>query len=173
MTVNSKIEIRLIRETDLEAVWNIFHGIVAQGDTYAYAPDTSREEAIALWVKKPLATYVAVGSHHEVLGTYYLKPNQPGLGAHVCNCGYMVAEAARGRGVATAMGRHSQSEAQRLGFKAMQFNFVVSTNTVAVNLWHKLGFKTVGTLPGAFCHSRLGYVDVCVMYQILDDSLKL
>ncbi|NJR69509.1 MAG: GNAT family N-acetyltransferase [Synechococcales cyanobacterium CRU_2_2] len=156
--------IRLVEPPDYEAVWEIFSAIATAGETYVYAPNTTRAEAIALWIEAPSATYVAVQSG-RVLGTYYLKPNQPGLGSHVCNCGYMVSPGARGRGVATALGNHSQAEAQRLGFRAMQFNCVVSTNTTAVRLWQKLGFKIVGTLPGAFRHRQLGFVDAYVMYQ--------
>lgn len=169
------MKIRLAEVADTEAVWDIFHQIVLRGDTYVYAPDTTKEEAIALWIQQPIATYVALSDAHgsdksSVLGTYYIKPNQPGLGSHVCNCGYMVAENARGQGVATAMARHSQIAAVRLGFKAMQFNCVVSTNYAAIALWQKLGFQTIGTLPGAFQHHRLGYVDAYVMYRALDDS---
>ena len=102
-----------------------------------------------------------------LLGTYYIKPNQPGLGAHVCNCGYIVAAAVRGQGIASRLCEHSQEEARRLGFRAMQFNLVVSTNTGAVRLWQTLGFPIVGTLPGAFNHPRLGYVDAYVMYKQL------
>ena len=164
------MEIRPIASQDYEAVWNIFQAIVTLGETYPYDPETTREEAIALWIENPTKTYIAV-ANHEILGTYYIKPNQPGLGSHVCNCGYMVAEAARGQGIATAMCQHSLLEAQRLGFKAMQFNCVVSTNQGAVRLWHKLGFATVGTLSGAFHHSRLGYVDAYVMYRVLDNAI--
>jgi ribosomal protein S18 acetylase RimI-like enzyme len=102
-----------------------------------------------------------------VLGTYYLKPNHPGPGAHVCNCGFVVAQEAQGQGVATAMCVHAQAEAVRMGFRAMQFNLVACTNTRAIRLWRRLGFAVVGTLPGAFHHQRLGFVDALVMYKHL------
>jgi ribosomal protein S18 acetylase RimI-like enzyme len=102
-----------------------------------------------------------------VIGTYKLKPNQPGLGNHVCNCGYVVSPHARGRGIASALCEHSQTEAQTMGYLAMQFNLVVSSNEVAVRLWQKLGFRIIGTLPGAFRHSQLGFVDAYVMYKHL------
>ena len=102
-----------------------------------------------------------------MLGTYYLKTNQPGLGAHVCNAGYMVAGQARGRGVGRAMAEHSLEEARRLGYRAMQYNFVASTNEGAIRLWKRLGFDVVGTLPGAFRHEGQGYVDALVMYRHL------
>jgi len=103
----------------------------------------------------------------QVLGTYFIKPNQPGLGAHVCNCGYVVAPAAQGQGIASEMCQHSQAEAKAMGFRAMQFNLVVSTNQRAVRLWRKLGFSVVGTLPRAFRHLHLGYVDALVMFKEL------
>jgi GNAT superfamily N-acetyltransferase len=115
----------------------------------------------------PAATFVACDEQGQVLGTYYLKANQPGLGAHVCNAGYVVAPVAQGQGVAAAMCEHSQEQARALGFLAMQFNLVVSTNERAVRLWNHLGFATVGRLPGAFRHARLGLVDALVMFKTL------
>ncbi len=123
--------------------------------------EISEAEARKTWLVDPMATYVAKESGVSV-GTYYIKPNQPDLGAHVCNCGYIVAESARGRGVASLMCEHSQLEARRLGFLAMQFNLVVSTNEVSVHLWRKLGFEIVGSLPGAFKHSKHGFVDAFI-----------
>jgi RimJ/RimL family protein N-acetyltransferase len=160
------IDIRRYADPDWPAVWSILQPTFAAGDTYAYPPETSEAQARTLWAEAPLATYVArVGG--RISGTYYLKPNQPGLGAHVCNCGYVVAADARGRGIAAAMCEHSQREALALGFRAMQFNLVVATNTGAVRLWQRLGFAIVGTLPGAFRHRRLGDVDAHVMYKVL------
>jgi ribosomal protein S18 acetylase RimI-like enzyme len=121
----------------------------------------------AIWIEAPLAAYVACSDDRTIVGTYMLKANQPGLGSHVCNCGYAVATHARGRGVAAAMCEHSQAEARTFGFRSMQFNIVVSTNEPAVHLWRKLGFRIVGTLPGAFRHAQLGYVDAYVMFKEL------
>jgi L-amino acid N-acyltransferase YncA len=160
------ITIRAASQQDDNALWAIFHEVVREGDTYAFAPDTSRAEALRIWTEVPRATYVAE-AEGKVVGTYFLKTNQPGLGAHVCNAGYMVRAAARGLGVGQAMCAHSLDEARRLGYRAMQFNLVVSTNTGAVRLWQKMGFEIVGTLPRAFRHARLGFVDAYVMYQWL------
>lgn len=161
------IAIRPYRETDWPAVWPILQRTFAGGDTYAFAPESTEGEIHRAWVELPLATFVAVDDDGAIVGTYYLKPNQPGLGAHVCNCGYVVAPEAEGRGIATAMCEHSQDEARRHGFRAMQFNLVVATNERAVRLWQRLGFAIAGTLPRAFSHRRLGDVDAHVMYKEL------
>ena len=119
-----------------------------------------------IWIEEPRKTYV-FEEEGRILGTSFLKTNQAGPGSHVCNCGYMVSSSARGRGLATAMCEHSQKVARALGYKAMQFNFVASSNPGAVRLWGKLGFATVGRLPNAFNHPALGYVDALVMYKWL------
>lgn len=159
--------IRPFQPSDWASVWPILQSVFAGADTYAYPPDITEIQAQTAWVTQPQATYVAVNAAGEVIGTYILKPNQPGLGSHVCNCGYVVAQAARGQGVAAALCAHSQDEARALGYRAMQFNLVVATNTVAVRLWQKMGFAIVGTLPGAFRHGQLGWVDAHVMYKSL------
>lgn len=161
------MNIRLATPEDFERIWPIFHEIAAAGETYAYPRDIAKEEARRLWMEVPRATYVCEADG-TILGTYYLKTNQAGPGAHVCNCGYMVAPAVRGRGLATALCEHSQAVAVALGYKAMQFNFVASSNEGAVRLWSKLGFATVGRLPGAFRHPSRGYVDALVMYKWLE-----
>lgn len=160
------MDIREANEQDFENIWPIFHEVVSAGETYAYDPDTTQAQALELWVRVPRKTFVCE-EDGQILGTYYLKTNQPGFGNHVSNCGYMVSSKARGRGVARKLCEHSQKSAKTLGYKAMQFNFVVSTNEVAVQLWRKLGFQVVGTLPKAFNHPVLGFVDVYVMYQWL------
>jgi ribosomal protein S18 acetylase RimI-like enzyme len=161
------ISIREATPHDFDALWPVFHEIAAAGETYAYARDTTKEQAFALWMETPRCTFVAE-ENGNVLGTYCLKTNQAGGGDHVSNCGYMVASAARRRGVARAMCEHSQQVARKLGYKAMQFNFVVSTNEGAVKLWNRLGFATVGRLPQAFNHPSKGYVDALVMYKWLE-----
>jgi len=160
------MNIREATKEDWNAIWPIFHEIVASGDTYAYEIDTTKEQAKKIWLEAPRKTYV-FEENNEILGTYYLKTNQAGPGNHVCNCGYMVSSNARGRGLATTMCEHSQEIAIKLGYKAMQFNFVASTNEGAVRLWSKLGFETVGILPKAFNHPLKGYVDALVMYKPL------
>jgi L-amino acid N-acyltransferase YncA len=162
------IEIRRFEEQDWAAVWAVIAPVFRAGDTYPFPPDISEKEAHKVWVETPAATYVAVDGNGAILGTYYLKPNQPGLGSHVCNCGYLVATHARGRGIASAMCDHSQREAVTQGYRAMQFNLVVATNEVAVRLWQKHGFDIVGRLPGVFRHQRLGFVDAFVMFKQLE-----
>ncbi|MEM7359796.1 MAG: N-acetyltransferase [Pseudomonadota bacterium] len=158
--------IRAATDHDFDAIWPIFSQIVKAGDTYAYARDTNKEQARTIWMDSPRATYVAEKAG-EILGTYYIKTNQAGPGAHVCNCGYMVSSAARGQGLATAMCEHSQQEAVRLGYSAIQYNFVASSNEGAIRLWTKLGFLTVGRLPNAFNHPERGLVDALVMFKWL------
>lgn len=160
------LTIREIEDADWPAVWELMEPVVRAGETYPYACDLDETGARKLWLDIPQTSYVAV-DESGILGTYYIKPNQPTLGAHVANCGYIVGANARGKGVATAMCQHSQEEALRLDYRAMQFNLVVKTNEASVYLWQKLGFDIVGTLPGAFNHRQLGYVDAYVMYKEL------
>lgn len=160
------MEIRAATEADGDAVWKIFHEVVMPGDTYAIDPDISRDEALSYWFGADTHAYIAERAGH-VVGTYILRPNQSGGGAHVANAAFMVAPAARGLGFGRAMGEHCLDEARRFGFRAMQFNFVVSTNESAVRLWRQLGFEIVGTLPRAFRHPEKGYVDAYVMFRSL------
>ena len=161
------ILIRHFQPTDWPAVWPLLQATFEMGDTYAYSPYSTEAEIHKAWVELPAATYVALDAQGHLLGTYFIKPNQPGLGAHVCNCGYVVSPAAQGQGVASVMCSHSQTEAVSLGFLAMQFNLVAATNVRAVRLWQHLGFAVVGTLPKAFRHQRLGLVDALVMFKTL------
>jgi L-amino acid N-acyltransferase YncA len=163
------LNIRPATNKDHDAVWDIFHAVVALGDTYSFDPETSREDALAYWIRPGTQTYVAE-QNGRVVGTYILRANQPAAGAHVANAAFMVSLNARGSGVGRAMAEHCLSEARRFGFRAMQFNFVVSTNDSAMRLWRNLGFKIVGTLPGAFRHSVRGYVDVYVMFRSLIEN---
>ena len=160
------LKVRPATEADRDPVWDIFHAIVTAGDTYAFDPKMSRDEALAYWFRADTHTYVAERDG-RVVGTYILKANQPGPGSHVANAAFMVASDAQGSGVGRRMAEHCLEEARHLGFRAMQFNFVVSTNTPAIHLWEQLGFKVVGTLPGAFRHPQKGYVDVYVMFHSL------
>lgn len=160
------LHIREATDADFERIWPIFQAIASAGDTYAYPRDVTKAEGKRLWLDLPRKTFVAEDDS-ELLGTYYIKTNQAGPGAHVCNCGYMVASSARGRGIATAMCKHSLRVALELGYEAMQFNFVASTNEGAVRLWQKLGFDIVGRVPGAFKHPGQGNVDALIMYKRL------
>ena len=159
----------LIREAtrqDDEVIWEILEPVLRAGETYTLPRDMSREDALAYWRSPEHTTFVAE-EDGLILGTYYLRANQRGGGSHVANCGYVTAQHATGRGVARAMCLHSLDVALQRGFRAMQFNFVVSTNEPAVGLWTSLGFATVGRLPDAFLHPALGYVDALVMYRAL------
>ncbi len=161
------IRIRPFEERDWAATWGIIAPVFRAGETYAFPPDISQDAAHQAWVSAPAATFVAVDDADGILGTYYLKANHPGPGAHVCNCGYIVAEQARGRGIASMLCEHSQTMAVARGFLAMQYNLVVSTNAAAVRLWKRHGFHVVGTLPRAFRHRREGLVDALIMYKWL------
>jgi len=165
--VKDPIEIRPYRPEDWEEVWEILRPVFRAAETYAVDPEIDEETARDYWTRQPLHTLVAEEAG-RILGTYYLKANHPGPGSHVCNCGYIVAPEARGRGVAERMCLHSQELAEASGFRAMQFNLVVSTNAPAVHLWKKLGFEIVGRLPEAFRHPHLGFVDAFVMFKRLD-----
>jgi ribosomal protein S18 acetylase RimI-like enzyme len=160
------VEIREATAANRDAIWDIFREVVAARDTYAFDPGMSRQDALGYWFQANTRTYIAESSG-RIVGTYILRPNQSGGGSHVANAAFMVAPVARGRGIGRAMAEHCLTEGRRLGFRAMQFNFVVSTNDPAVGLWQKLGFKIVGTLPGAFRHPEKGYVDVYVMFRSL------
>jgi RimJ/RimL family protein N-acetyltransferase len=155
-------------EPDWPALWNIIEPVLRAGETYVYSPDITEGEAYKIWIDLPEETFLVVDEENNITGTYYIKPNQPGLGSHVCNFGYIVSMDARNIGIASDMCIHSQKEALTRGYLAIQFNLVVSTNEGAVNLRKKLGFKIVGTLPKAFKHHKLGFVDAFIMYKQLE-----
>jgi ribosomal protein S18 acetylase RimI-like enzyme len=158
--------IRRATAADFDALWPVLRDVFRAGATYAVDPAISRDAAFDYWMQQPAATFVAL-SGDAVVGTYYIRTNQPGGGAHVCNCGYIVVPAARGQGLAERMCLHSQDEARAMGYLAMQFNLVVSSNAGAVRLWHKLGFATIGTIPDAFRHPEQGLVAAHVMHKFL------
>ena len=163
------ITIKKAAKKDWDQIWPIVQAVFQSGSTYAYPPETNKEDAYTIWMKVPTATYMAL-SEGTVAGTYYIKPNQPALGSHVCNAGYMVSSTARGQGIGRALCAHSLQEAVKLGFKAMQYNLVVVTNQCAIKLWIDMGFEIIGTLPRAFKHKEMGLVDAHIMYQILPES---
>lgn len=161
-----KLVVRPALAEDWARMWPIFRDVVAGGDTYVFAPDTCEDDARAYWFAPGVASFVAEWEG-RVAGMYKLVANQRDLGDHVANASFMVDPSARARGLGEILGRHALDEARRRGFRAMQFNFVVSTNAAAVRLWQKLGFAVAGVLPGAYRHARLGFVDVYVMYRTL------
>ena len=160
------MDIRRATDDDHIGVWEILETVFRAGDTYTIDADISRDDALAYWFDVQKQTFVAEADG-RIIGTYYIRANQAGGGAHVCNCGYMTHPAARGQGVARAMLEHSLDLAPRIGYRAMQYNFVVSTNTRAVQTWQRYGFDIVGTLPMAFHHPQMGDVDAYVMYKHL------
>jgi ribosomal protein S18 acetylase RimI-like enzyme len=158
--------IRAATAKDASALWEILEPIIRAGETYPLPRDMSREDALEYW-RSPEHEVFVVEEAGDILGTYFLKGNQKGGGSHVANCGYMTAPRATGRGVARAMCAHSLEHARARGFRAMQFNFVVSTNEHAVRLWQSFGFEILARLPAVFLHPTLGYVDAFVMHRVL------
>jgi ribosomal protein S18 acetylase RimI-like enzyme len=162
----STIKIRKAEEPDKPSVWRIIRAVIAGGDTYVYPPDSFESEMLDYWFSAEKHTYVAE-SDGEIVATFWLKPNQPGLGSHVANAAYMVSPDAHGKGIGRQVAEWSLNEARRLGFTAMQFNFVVKSNIHAVRLWQKLGFEIIGEIPDAFEHVRNGLTNAYVMYRKL------
>ena len=160
------MNIRRAVETDFAAMWPIFQQVVSDEATYVFASDTNHEDAFAYWFGTGVVSHVAEDDG-RIIGMYKLIPNQRDLGAHVANASFMVSPDYSGKGIGQRLGRHCLQEAKNAGYQAMQFNFVVSTNKAAVALWQKLGFSIVGTLPKAFRHKSLGYVDAYVMHRFL------
>lgn len=159
--------IRPAREADWPGIWTVFEPIVRDGETYPLDPHLDEAGARAYWFAPDKTIFVADDPAQGIIGSYYLKPNSTGPAAHVCNAGYIVHPAARGRGVAQALCRHSIEEARRRGYRAMQYNLVISTNDRAVRLWQHMGFTVVGALSGAFRRPNGDYVDALVMYMSL------
>jgi len=160
------LEIRKAIETDKPEIWEIIKFVIAAGDSFTLAPDAPREEMLDDWCSAEKHTFVAL-FEGKIVATFYIKPNQPGLGAHVANGSYMVSPEARGTGVGRAIGEFSISEAKRRGFHAMQFNFVVKSNEKAVRLWQSLGFEIIGEIPEAFRHREHGLTNAYIMYRKL------
>lgn len=160
------LHIRIADARDAGAIVSIILPIIREGLTYAVDSNMTEAEALAYWMGADKETFVAE-QEGVILGTYFMRPNQAGGGRHVCNCGFMTSAAASGRGIARRMCEHALEHARSRGYRAMQFNFVVSTNERAVRLWQSMGFEIVGRLPGAFRHPSAGYVEVLVMYQQL------
>jgi L-amino acid N-acyltransferase YncA len=159
------LQIRPYESADWPQVWVLLEPVFRAGETFPHDPAITEEKARADWVDQNQAVMVAVDPAGAVVGTYYMRPNSLALGAHVVNAGYVVAQHCRRQGIGSRLCQHSLQAARRLGFRAMQFNLVVSTNSAGIRCWQRNGFQVVGTLPGAFRHGRLGYVDALVMIQ--------
>ena len=158
------MKIRKATEEDKAGVWKIIEAVIAGGDTYVFAPDTSESEMVSYWFSPEKHVYVAV-DENEIVGTYWLKANQPGLGDHIGNGAYMVSPDAKGKGVGKTMALHSIEEAKKIGYQAIQFNFVVKSNTAAVNLWKSVGFEIIGEIPDAIRHKANGLTNAYIMYR--------
>lgn len=160
------ITIRKSISNDTNQIWNIFHSVVRSGDTYVFMPNITKEEALSYWMGVGKYCYVAE-YENTIAGTYIIKDNQPGLGSHIANASFMVSPKFQGKSIGKTMGQHALIEAKTLGYAAMQFNLVISTNSVAINLWQKLGFKIIGTIPNAFNHQQYGMVNAHIMFREL------
>jgi len=166
----SPLQIRPCEPADWPGVWRLLEPVFRAGESFPHDPAITEAEARVLWVEQSQAVMVALNGDGAVVGSYYLKPNALCLGAHVANAGYVVAGHCRGVGLGSLLCQHSLEASRRLGFRSMQFNLVVSTNTAGIRCWKRNGFRTIGTLPGAFRHRQLGYVDAYVMVQSLLES---
>ena len=166
------MEIVEITKNDFKSFWPTFKEIVEAQETYAFNPNMTFEEAYTLWCKSAQQTFVMI-DNNIILGSYYIKQNSSGPSSHISNCGYMVSPSSRGKGVAKALCIHSQKIALELGYLAMQFNSVVSSNEIAINLWKKLGYDVIGTIPNAYNHKTLGYVDSFIMYKKLKELIPI
>ncbi|WP_215746867.1 GNAT family N-acetyltransferase [Gluconobacter sp. P1C6_b] len=161
---NTDLLIRPAQSLDREGIWRLLSPVLRKAETYALPRHWGRQQALAYWMDVEHRVYVAQTRDHEIVGTFYLQANQKGGGAHIANAGFV---ARSGFGAGRLMAEHALAEATKLGFRAMQFNFVVSTNQRAIALWKSLGFRVIGTLPGAFDHPSQGYVDALVMWKDL------
>ena len=160
------INIRKEIPNDGEAAWNIIHEVINEGNTYVFSPQSTKKEMIGYWFAEDKHTYVAV-INNEIVGTFIIKDNHPGLGSHVANASYMTPKKVRGKGIGETMARFSLEESRRLGYASMQFNIVVKSNVSAVRLWQKLGFNIIGEIPDAFNHQIYGLINAYIMYRKL------
>ncbi|MEW7289124.1 GNAT family N-acetyltransferase [Aquimarina sp. 2304DJ70-9] len=158
------MKIREATQKDYDAIWEIFKKVIKTGDTYVFDPRTPKKDLTRHWFASYMKTYV-VEENNTILGTYIIKPNQIDLGSHICNCSYMVDPDSHGKGIGKILCEHSLKNAKEIGYNAMQFNSVVSTNIPAIKLWEKYNFEIIGTIPKGYKHSSLGYVDAYVMFR--------
>ncbi|MGY6741743.1 MAG: N-acetyltransferase family protein [Cecembia sp.] len=154
-------------ERDYDGVWEIFLDVISRGDVFSFLPETPKSDLRKLWFADNMDTFVAVDNSGKIVGSYYVKPNQPGLGSHIANGGYMVHSEEKGKGIGRLLCQHSIDFAREKGYLGMQFNMVISTNASAVKLWKSFGFSIIGTIPQAFRHQKLGLVDAYIMYKSL------
>ena len=160
------MNIRLATDSDYDVMWGIFQEVIQTGDTYSFAADTPRSDFRQYWSAPAMRTFVAE-SDHEILGMYYIRPNDIDRGGHIANCAYMIKSIARGKGIGGLLCEHSIQQAEEMKFIGIQFNKVVSTNKAAIKLWEKHGFRIIGTTPNGFDHKEFGLVDTHIMYKAL------
>ena len=160
------IKITPATSADEERIWALLQPVFSAGDTYAVDPLIDRDAAIAYWMEADKTAFI-LRVEGQAVGTYYIRPNQPGAGAHICNCGFITAPSARGKGVARRMLDHALIEAKQQGYRAMQFNFVLASNQRALAIWQRNGFATIGRIPQAFLHPKQGYVDALILHRSL------
>lgn len=160
------MQVRAITKDDHDVLWSMLEPVFRAGDTYAINPDISKADAIRYWISADAGSYF-IEDESGVLGTYYLKTNAAGGGSHVCNCGFITSRDSGGKGVARNMLDDALARAKTVGYKAMQFNFVLANNTRAIDIWQRAGFDTVGQLPNAFDHPQDGMIDALVMFKTL------
>jgi len=158
--------IRKATINDLEEIWKIFETVIKTGDTFAFPPGTGKDELQKIWFAPGMNTFVAE-DNGKITGSYFIRPNQPGLGSHIANCGFMVDPEVRAMGIGGQLCEHSIQIAKELGYKGIQYNLVVSTNEKAVKLWERFGFKIIGTIPGGFNHQEFGYVNAYIMFRAI------
>jgi GNAT superfamily N-acetyltransferase len=161
-----ELTFRLANELDGSSLWELIKPIIRKGGTYVFLPNSSRDKMMNYWLNSDKKTYIAE-LEGEIVGTFYIKNNQPDLGDHICNAGFMVTQNQEGKGIGKEMGKFALSEAKRLGYQAMQFNFVLESNVHAVKLWKSLGFEILGKIPEAYRHPELGLVSALILYQRL------
>ena len=164
--MENQITIRKAQSQDQDTIWEIIQAVIAKGDTYVFAPDSPKEQMLAFWCGKDKHTYVAE-INHKIVGTFFIKSNYPDLGSHIANAGYMTAPNESGKGIGRTMAELSLKEAKKLGYQAMQFNFVVKSNEKAIKLWQSVGFQVIGEIPEAFQHQSLGLTNAYIMWKKL------
>ncbi len=164
--MGEEIKVRPAEEADQDAIWEIVKEVIAEGSTYVFYPDSSRQKMLSYWLALDKKVYVVIWKE-QIVATFTIKPNLPDRASHVANASYMVSPQHAGKGIGEFIGRYSLDEARRLGYKAMQFNIVIKSNEKAVNLWKKIGFRIIGEVPNAFQHPKLGMTNAYIMYQEL------
>lgn len=160
------LDIVEINSSKFDEIWAVLSPVFKTGETYPIAPDATKEDGKAYWFAPDKRVYAA-SDQGEIVGTYYIKPNQIGLGSHVCNAGFVVAAEHSGKGYGTLLGWHALQTAKEMGYESMQFNLVVANNIASLKIWQKLGFDVIGTIPEAFNYRGEKHIDAYILYKKL------